>query len=150
MFKNILLCTDGSDNSKCAERNAFKLARESGGTVHILSVADTTDEFEALAPGLTEKMIAHAREVAEEAVTRAAEEGVKAEAVVRDGEPHERILEVAKESGVDVIVLGTHGRKGFMNVVMGSVTRQVIAQSPVPVLVIHSRYCAVDYAAWAA
>jgi len=141
MFKNILFCTDGSENSMCAERNAIRLAKESGGKLHVLMVADTTDEFEALAPGLTEKMIAHAREVAEEVVKRAAGEGVMAEAVVRDGEPDERILEVAKESGVDVIVLGTHGRKGLMNVVMGSVTRQVIAQSPVPVLVIHSRYC---------
>jgi nucleotide-binding universal stress UspA family protein len=143
MFKNILFCTDGSDNTKCAERNAFKLAKESGGTVHIISVADTTDEFEALAPGLTDSMLAKAREVAEGAVTRAAEAGVKAEAIVRSGEPHERVLQVAQETGADVIVLGTHGRKGFMNVVMGSVTRQVIAQAPIPVLVIHSRFCVI-------
>lgn len=142
MYKKLLFCTDGSSNSMCAQREALKLAKECSAELYIMMVVDLTDEFEALAPGLTEKLDRQAREIAENIASAAKSEGVRAEAVVREGEPNKKILEVAKEMGVDAIILGTHGRKGFMNTVMGSVTRKVIAEAFVPVIVIHSKYCA--------
>ena len=142
MYKKLLFCTDGSPNSMCAQREALKLARENSAELYVLMVVDLTDEFEALAPGLTEKLEKKAREIVDGVVAAASKEGIKAEGVVKEGEPNKKILEVAKGKSVDAIILGTHGRKGFMNTVMGSVTRRVIAEAFVPVIVIHSKYCA--------
>ncbi|MBI5695023.1 MAG: universal stress protein [Nitrospirae bacterium] len=142
MYKKILFCTDGSANSMCAQREAIKIARECGSKLYVLSVVDLTDEFEDLAPGLTEKMIAKAKEVVAGVAAAAKASGVDAEGMVRDGEANRMILDSAKEVGAEAIMLGTHGRKGFMNAVMGSVTRKVIAEAPVPVIVVHSKFCA--------
>ena len=142
MYKKLLFCTDGSSNSMCAQREALKLAKENSAELFVLMVVDLTDEFEALAPGLTEKLERQARDIVDNIAAAAKAEGVKTEAIVKEGEPNKKILEVAREKGVDAIMLGTHGRKGFMNTVMGSITRKVIAEAFVPVIVIHSKYCA--------
>jgi len=141
MFKKMLFCTDGSSNSECAQRTAIKLAKEGGATLYVLMVADLTDEFEALAPGLTGRLITDYRAKVDAVVDAARAYGVDTEGIVKDGEPGKKIIEAAQEVGAEAIVMGTHGRKGFMNVVMGSVTRHVIATSPVPVIVVHSKYC---------
>jgi len=143
MYKKILFCTDGSANSMCAQREAIKLAKESSSTLYVMTSVDLTEEFEALAPGLTEKFEKQSRAMVEGIVAEAAKEGVKAEGVVKEGEANVKILEAAREKGVDAIMMGTHGRKGFMHTVMGSVVRRVIAEAFVPVIVIHSKYCAV-------
>lgn len=143
MFKKLLFCTDGSSNSECARKTAIKLAKEDGAELYVLMVADLTDEFEALAPGLTGRLITDYRGKVDAVVDEAKAAGVKAEGIVKDGEPSKKIIEAAQEVGADGIVLGTHGRKGLMNVVMGSVTRHVIATSVVPVIVVHSKYCVV-------
>lgn len=57
-----------------------------------------------------------------------------AEALLVDGEPRQRIVEVAAERGVDLIVMGTHGRRGLSHVLWGSVAERVVRTSPVPVL----------------
>ena len=142
MYKKILFCTDGSANSACAQREALKMAKECGAEFIAVCVVDITDEFEAIAPGTTEKLERHAREVADGVVATATSQGLKATAAVREGDPSQKILEVAKEMGADAIVLGTHGRRGFMNAVMGSVAKRVIAEAFVPVVIIHSKFCA--------
>lgn len=143
MFKKMLFCTDGSKNSECAQRTAMKLAKDCGATLYVLMVADLTDEFEALAPGLTGRLITDYRGKVDAVVEAAKAAGIKAEGLVKDGEVSKKILEAAQEVGAEAVVMGTHGRKGFMNVVMGSATRHVIAQSPVPVIVVHSKYCVI-------
>jgi nucleotide-binding universal stress UspA family protein len=53
------------------------------------------------------------------------------------GDPAEEILRYAKENDIDLIVMGTHGRKGLDRVFFGSVAEKVVKQSPVPVLTIN-------------
>jgi nucleotide-binding universal stress UspA family protein len=55
---------------------------------------------------------------------------------IRIGDPADEILKVAKEEGVDLIVMGTHGRTGLPHLWMGSVAERVVRLSPVPVLTI--------------
>lgn len=143
MFKKLLFCTDASKNSECAQRTAVKLAKDCGATLYVLMVTDLTDEFEALAPGLTGRLIDESKQKVAGIVDKVKADGVKAEGLVKDGEANRQIIEAAKEVGADAIVMGTHGRKGFMNAVMGSVTRHVIAEAPVPVIVVHSKYCTI-------
>lgn len=53
-----------------------------------------------------------------------------------EGAPHEKILEIAKARGVDLIVMGTQGRRGLAHALLGSVTERVLRSAPVPVLTV--------------
>jgi nucleotide-binding universal stress UspA family protein len=66
----------------------------------------------------------------------AKKEGVKAEAILAKGEPHDQIVFFAKSKGIDMIVMGTYGRRGTKRILIGSVTERVIEYAPCPVLVV--------------
>jgi nucleotide-binding universal stress UspA family protein len=55
---------------------------------------------------------------------------------IEEGKPSEKVLKVAEEWGADLIVCGTHGRKGFEHLLMGSVAERLIRHSTIPLLVI--------------
>jgi nucleotide-binding universal stress UspA family protein len=59
------------------------------------------------------------------------------DSLLREGRPWEAILEAAREVSADLIVMGTHGRHGFVKALLGSVTEKVVRTSSVPVLVVH-------------
>jgi nucleotide-binding universal stress UspA family protein len=61
------------------------------------------------------------------------------EAVLRVGDPRDVILAVAAELGVDLIVMGTHGRRGLARAILGSVAESVVRASPCPVLTLNTR-----------
>jgi len=75
---------------------------------------------------------AHLRDIAE----RLGRDGVSAEVFVRVGKPADEIPQFAAEHGVDVIVMGTHGRTGIRHLIAGSVTERVVRTSAVPVMTI--------------
>jgi nucleotide-binding universal stress UspA family protein len=61
------------------------------------------------------------------------------ETVVRDGDFGEVILQVAKEMNIDIIVLGTHGRRGLDKILMGSVAEKVLRNSEIPMFIIPTK-----------
>jgi len=65
-----------------------------------------------------------------------AKAGIPAETVALVGDPAEEIARYAAEHGKDLIAMGTHGRTGLSNLVLGSVTTKVLARSRVPVLLL--------------
>ncbi|HEV2352251.1 MAG TPA: universal stress protein [Terriglobia bacterium] len=71
-----------------------------------------------------------------EVVQNFASNGMQPELVVREGFPTDSILSFAQTQAVDLIVMGTHGRRGFDRITMGSVTEQVLRKARCPVLVI--------------
>ena len=138
MYKNILLAYDGSKYSNRALLEAIKLAKASNGSLLILTVVDITDEFEAQAPGLTEKMTLKLRRQALAAEGKARAAKVKARAEVHTGDAYEMIVAVAKKKKSDTIVMGSHGKTGLTRLLMGSVTSRVIGHAPCSVLVVKS------------
>ena len=62
--------------------------------------------------------------------------GVPISGQLRRGVPWECVLETAKETKADLIVMGTHGRKGLARALMGSVAEKVVRLSPIPVLTV--------------
>jgi nucleotide-binding universal stress UspA family protein len=58
--------------------------------------------------------------------------------MLRSGPPWQQTLEVAKEVGADLIVMGTHGRHGLALAFMGSVAEKVVRMSPIPVLTLRA------------
>lgn len=141
LFKKILVPIDGSDTSDKAMRMALDMAREALGTVRFVHVIDddrylSSYEFSADLRTYAEK---NAQDLLQKALDAAASMGVNAESQVVD-KPRQRLGEsVADEAadwGADLVVLGTHGRRGLGRILLGSGAEQVIRLSPVPVLVV--------------
>ncbi|GAB4390106.1 MAG: universal stress protein [Thermodesulfovibrionales bacterium] len=135
-WKNILACTDGSKYSESATERALNHVKARGGRVTVLSVVFVNDEFYALSPGAVESLIEKSWQRLEKIQKKAEGLGVEADFLVRDGEPHQRIIEVAGDRGADVIFMGSHGRTGLRKLLMGSVTEKVVGLADCPVLIV--------------
>jgi nucleotide-binding universal stress UspA family protein len=144
MYKHIMIATDGSELSEKALAQGLALAKPLGAKV---TVATTTEPWDAVIVGevavvlpvekYEETADANARAILSRAQAAASAAGVDAEMHhVKDRHPAEGILEAAKSKGCDLIVMGSHGRRGFSRLVLGSETNEVITQSEVPVLVV--------------
>lgn len=136
MYKRVLAATDGSRYSKAAVNEAIRIAKASKGALIIVSVVDITEEFETEAPELTERFERRFKAMVERIKKQAKAKGVKAEGVVKIGEPYDVIINAAKEKKADLIVMGSHGRRGLSRLLMGSVTERVIGHAKCPVLVV--------------
>jgi nucleotide-binding universal stress UspA family protein len=135
MLDDILVPTDGSECAATAVSYASDLANTYGATVHTLCVADARTLENA---PHRERMREQRTELAERTCAEFAAAGVQATQAVRTGVPHEAILEYATEQGVDLVVMGTHGRTGVERYLLGSVTEKVVRLSDAPVLTVKS------------
>ncbi|EPR43689.1 UspA domain-containing protein [Desulfovibrio sp. X2] len=120
---------------------ARMLAECSGAEVVALYVAPAMNRYAKLyvAPDMIGSLEQEIRAGAKEQLHKALEEhfkGVSATGRVVIGYPPEAILDEAEKSGADLIVMGTHGRKGADRILFGSVAEKVVKTSPVPVLTV--------------
>jgi nucleotide-binding universal stress UspA family protein len=144
VFKHILLATDGSAASRHAAQLAVQLAHEHGARLMALFVVDP---YPYLGIGQTNPLgfqayMAHAQEHAAQAHAEieqlCRQDGRNLELQVRmaeDTTPAAGIVQTARDVRADLVVIGSHGRTGIARLMLGSVAAQVVAQSPVPVLV---------------
>jgi len=135
--KNILLATDGSPSCEAAVDRAIELARENSADLTAISVVYSNDEYLALAPGIVQELVGKAKEKLAAIEQKGKEAGVGINTVVKEGEAYEAITSLAQNNDIDLIVMGSHGRKGLQRMLMGSVTERTIGYAPCPVLVIH-------------
>ena len=147
MYQSILVPLDGSEPSLGGLRHAIDIAREAKATLHLVHVIDSFPMmFELSSQGGIESMSQSLRRWAEGMLEtgrrQAAEQGVKAEVILREltqGRVADVIIEVAKEASCDLIVLGTHGRRGLRRMMLGSDAEAVARTSTVPVLLVPYR-----------
>ena len=147
MYQSILVPLDGSEPSLGGLRHAIDIAREAKATLHLVHVIDSFPlMFDLSSQGNFESMSQSLRRSAEGMLEtgrrQAAEQGVKAEVVLREltqGRVSDVIIEVAKEASCDLIVLGTHGRRGLRRMMLGSDAEAVARTSTVPVLLVPYR-----------
>lgn len=137
-WRKILVATDGSKYSAVAVDKAVAFAKSYGGGLVVVSIVDVPTEFYAEAPKAVEDMIRKAKEYTAAVKKQAEAAGVKAETFIGEAEADEAIIKLAAEQGVDMIVVGSHGRTGLRRLLMGSVTEKVIGNAPCPVLVVKS------------
>jgi nucleotide-binding universal stress UspA family protein len=136
-IRTILLASDLSPASKGAEDLAFELAGRLGSSVLLVSVIDPGGFWR---PGLGYRQrvdqVRSAREAsAQGIVARGHREHVPIRCLIWEGDPGEAIVEAAAAESVDLIVVGSHGRRGVDRLVMGSVSDHVVRNAPVPVVV---------------
>ncbi len=144
MFTNILIPVDGSTTALSAVSKAAGLAKTYGSTVTLLYVIDPypfTGVGADFAYGQSQYLTAataEANTALDTARKALSEAGVdKINTMVGEGHAvHDGIMRAAKEVGSDLIVMGSHGRRGLEKLVLGSVTQRVLGVSEIPVLVV--------------
>jgi len=139
-IRTILVPTDFSEGAGRALEWARTLARAFGAKIVLLHVVDLAVEWTpvgglgsipAPVPAEFVERFTTDAQAALEAMAQGTPPGTQR--LLRKGHPREVILDVAREVGADVIVMGTHGRRGFSHLFIGSVAEHVVRHAPVPV-----------------
>ncbi len=135
--ERILVAVHGSAFSELAVDQAISLGGICNSEIFVVSVVDLFPEQIAVAPALVEKMSKDVRQHLDDAKEKVDEANMPCETIVHiGGNPHEFIIQEAKDKEIDLIVMGTHGRSGIKRVLLGSVAQNVIGHAPCPVLVV--------------
>jgi nucleotide-binding universal stress UspA family protein len=138
-YRNVLVPTDGSDPADRALELGVDVATAEGAALHLLSVISlTTLGADIGSPPRTATATERAEELIEDAVSFAEDAGVESVSgtVERESSVSRAIRSYADEQGIDLVVVGTHGRTGFDRYVLGSVAEQLVRTAPVPVLTV--------------
>jgi nucleotide-binding universal stress UspA family protein len=144
-YHQILVPVDGSPTSENALDEAIRLAQLSGARLQLLHVVDALGYATGFEPAMNyvndiiplmrvagEKLLAHDQ-------GKALERGVDADCVLVDetlGRLCDHVVEQALRTKADLIVVGSHGRRGLGRVLLGSDAEQIVRHAPVPVLVV--------------
>ena len=148
MYSHVLISTDGSEVAQKGVEQGLSLAKALGSRVTIITV---TERFPAYARGVGLEFVmseplmagyATGQKEAANAALAAAKQladglGIPVETLhVPDAYPADAIIEAARSLNCSLIAMASHGRRGLGRVLLGSTTSQVLADSPVPVLVV--------------
>jgi nucleotide-binding universal stress UspA family protein len=143
-YRNIVIATDGSENTQKAISYGVEIAKLSGATVHALYVVDVSS-FSSIPMSSEvgwEAMYEILRSEGEKAVSAVKSQGesagIEVREVVLEGNPSNAIIEFAEDNNVDLIVMGTLGKTGLDRFLLGSVAEKVARGSKVPVMVVRS------------
>lgn len=146
MYTRILVAVDGSNTSRRAFEAALALAKSSGAVLQPFYVVENTPlYFEA--PGydpsvLRNRLVEEGKELGAEFARAMVEQGVKGELVVGEASSLDdvsgTVLKAAAAFNADLLVMGTHGRRGVQRLILGSVAERCVRQASLPVLLIPS------------
>lgn len=142
-IERILVGTDFSDIAEHAVDCAVDLAAQLGASLIVVHAYELP--MYSLPDGVVVSGADGARQITGEASARLArsverrnESGVAIESLLRMGTPWEELNAVAAHEGADLIVVGTHGRRGFSRVILGSVADRLLRTAVRPVLVVRA------------
>ena len=144
-YKNIIVPTDGSVNSKRALEHAIVLASSLGASItlvyvaNIVSVISNFDQIPNASGYVTEQVALDMEEEGKGVLDDFAKEvpeGIDVKTVFEVGSPGPAVLSVAKKYKADLIVMGSRGLGPLKGVFMGSVSSYVVTHSGCPVLIV--------------
>jgi nucleotide-binding universal stress UspA family protein len=140
-IRNILCPVDFSDFSRRAFQYAVSLARHFGARLFLQHTAQVPTNLllEGVGPGIEESVQSQLRHSREEIRRMLVSTGIDFSEVtilLNEGDVADRILETIGHERIDLLIMGTHGHKGFSRLVLGSVTEGMIHQAVCPVLVV--------------
>jgi nucleotide-binding universal stress UspA family protein len=149
MYKRILIPVDGSDTSTRGLEQAIRLAKDQGARLRLVHVVEEyvvvqsagVPEAGSYVGDLIDSLQAEGKKIIAKATALAGRRGVKADGVTFESfssRSSDYIVREAKKWKADLIVMGTHGRRGVNRLVLGSDAEIVVRTSPVPVLLVRS------------
>lgn len=147
MYTHLLIATDGSELATKAVDHGLQLAAAIGAKVTVLTVSEpvvlgTDDAFNLGVLSNLDSELQAARETAARALFAPISERAEALGVplltrhVVDRHAADGIVEAAEETGCDLVVMASHGRRGLRRLLLGSQTNEVLGRCQVPVLVV--------------
>lgn len=146
MYRKILAPVDGSAAATRGLREAIRLAKGQRARLRILHVVDEAAALGAAETGIDvdammRELTKVGRAVLERSARMARKSGIRAETALLEsaaGSAADHILRDATDWGAELIVMGTHGRRGLRRLVLGSDAEQIVRQSGVPVLLVRA------------
>lgn len=135
-FKHVLLATDFTGASQRALEMALALTADCAAMLTVVHTCEVPVYVEPTVPEALTPLVQRARSKLDDLVGSVQAACPGARGVLKVGVPWEQILAAAAESRADLIVMGTHGRRGIDHAVMGSMAERVVQFSPVPVLTV--------------
>ena len=143
MYQNILIPVDGSDVGENAALEGFKLAALLGSNLTLVYVIDYTilnlpDAETAITnvEMLRRNLTAYGEKFLGVLAASAKEKGLKVNTAIREGDVHDEILAAAEEAKAELIIMGTHGRRGLNRLLLGSVAESVARRARCAVLLV--------------
>jgi nucleotide-binding universal stress UspA family protein len=139
--KLILVPTDFSAHAEQALDYACALAGKLGSTVRLVhAIASPPSALQtALTEDILENLVNEHREALDKLAAPRRAAASFGEGIVEIGDPRDTIVDAAGAIGAELIVMGTHGRRGLQRMVMGSVAEDVIRRAPCPVLAVRGK-----------
>jgi nucleotide-binding universal stress UspA family protein len=141
-MKNIILPIDFGDSTEILLNAAISFAKETGSKLHLIHVAPSDMGFAIGDMGFQYFPEVVQAEIQEELIQlnsieeKVKNAGVSCVHILKQGIAKDIILEYATEQNASYIVMGSHGRSGFYDVFVGSLTKEITKNSTIPVLVI--------------
>ena len=139
-FKKILIPIDGSEYTKKAIAQGLEIAKLMNAEVTALYVVDQTSfvnfPMDSTVVSIYSLLEKEGQDAVDYVVEEGAKIGVKVTAMLQEGSPVKKIVDVAKDH--DLVVMGTIGRTGISKILLGSVAERVVRFAPCPVLVVRS------------
>ena len=146
MYKRILVPVDGSRTGDRGLAEAIKLAKSHRARLCLLHVVDesvlTLEVGATMIEDLVASLVDNGRRILRKADARARKQGLKPQSILVEKITRgvaDVIVGQARKFRADLIVMGTHGRRGVRRMVLGSAAEGVVRESPVPVLLIRAR-----------
>lgn len=146
MYNRILVPTDGSDTAERGLREAIKLARDQNARIRLIHIVNELVMVSPSMYGVVMDNVVADLSAAGKATLANAQESVQKAGIAVDtqlveafgGSAAKEIVKAAQEWPADLIVCGTHGRRGIRRIVMGSDAEYIVRRSPVPILLVRS------------
>lgn len=144
MYKKIIVATDGSDIAQKATEQAVQLAKALKAELAAVLV---TEPYQAVAFTIADDVVdpstynqrtrAHAESVLSQVKKAADAEGITCQTIHQDSHwPYDGIIKAANGYGADLIVVGSHGRRGLEGLLLGSQAMKVLTHTSIPTLVV--------------
>jgi len=144
-IRRILVPIDFSAHSKNALRYAVPMAEAFGASLHLVYVVEPTiypadlGFGQVVLPAVEDELRDKGSDELKKMIEREIGDRVKATSTVRTGKPHQEILREAQETGVDLIIVASHGHTGVEHILFGSTASRVVRLAECPVLTIRPK-----------
>jgi nucleotide-binding universal stress UspA family protein len=135
----ILVATDFSVSSIAALQFAVALAKQLKAKIMLLHVAEAPDSSRSTSVQMKEAFRRRTDRLFQKVISASRADPLVSESIVTPGKPVEVILDQAKRTNADLIVMGTHGRRGIKLLILGSVASSVVRKASCPVLVVKAQ-----------